>query len=113
MTKPNQNFQLKRNAILWGLAAIALSIFFCTVNNSPLVLHATLFTKVLAVCAGAVLGTVLTLIADALRRFAHPDVIFTNGGFFSLLWAKVFWKVGPQLIGLFIGVAVGVAIVLK
>jgi hypothetical protein len=109
----NQNSQLKRNAILWGIAAIMLSIVFCTVNNSPLVLRATLFTKVLAVCAGAVIGTVLTLVGDALRRFVHPDVIVTDGGFFALLWAKVFWKIGPQLIGLFIGVAVGVALVLK
>ncbi len=107
------NNQLKQSAIVWGIAAIALSIVSCTVTNSPLVLSASLFAKIAAVSAGFVAGTVCALIGDALRRAVHPDIVITNGGFFSLLWTKLFWAVGPQLIGLFIGVFFAVALVLR
>ena len=55
----------------------------------------------------------LLLIGDAIRKFAHPDAVFTGGGMLSLIWIKVFWKVGPQVIGLFIGVMLGCALVLR
>lgn len=50
--------------------------------------------------------------ADALRRFVMPDAIMTNGGFFDLLKARLFWTLGPQAIGLFIGTGVGLSLVL-
>ena len=52
-------------------------------------------------------------LGDALRRFARPSAFFTQGGFFSLIWIRVFWAIGPQVVGLVIGVFVGVALVLK
>ncbi len=105
--------QLKQSAIVWGIVAVALSIVSCTVTNSPLVLSASLFAKIVAVCAGSVAGIVLALVGDALRRAVRPDFVITNGGFFSLLGTKLFWAVGPQLIGLCIGVFVAVAMVLR
>lgn len=51
-------------------------------------------------------------IADALRRFVMPDTIITSGGFFELLKARLFWTLGPQVIGLFIGAGVGLSLVL-
>jgi hypothetical protein len=109
----NSNSQLKYFVITWGIAAIILSIVFVVFNSAPLVVRAGLFASVLAAVAGAALGTVGAVIADAIRRFAHPDMIITDGGFFSLLGAKLFWKIGPQLIGLVGGVALGIALVLK
>ena len=105
--------QLKQSAIVWGFVAIALSIVSCTVTNSPLVLSASLFEKLAAVCAGSIAGSLLALVGDALRRTVRPDFIITNGGLFSLLLTKLFWAVGPQLIGLCIGVFVAVAMVLR
>jgi len=62
---------------------------------------------------GAVLGWIGAVVGDAIRKFAHPDTVFTSGGLLSLLWIKIFWRVGPQLIGLVGGVMVGCALVLR
>mgnify|MGYP001232736212 FL=1 len=100
-------------AIGWGIAAIALAIFSVTSNTSPLVLGASTAAKVFAVIVGILLGTVGALLGDALRRFARPSAFFTQGGFFSLIWIRVFWTIGPQVIGLVIGVLLGGALVLR
>lgn len=100
-------------AIGWGIFAIALSIFMCTSNTSAMVLGASFGGKLLAVIAGSILGLVGALLGDAIRKFAHPDAVFTNGGMFQLIWNKLFWLCGPQLVGLGLGVAIGCALVLR
>ena len=97
----------------WGIAAFVVAIFMCTHNSSGMVQSAGFFLKTLAVLVGTVVGLVGALIGDALRRFAHPDAVFTNGGFFHLIWVRLFWMAGPQLIGLLIGVVVGCTFVLR
>lgn len=100
-------------AIGWGVAAVVVAVFSVTSNNSALVLGAGTGAKVLAVVLGVILGTAGALFGDALRRFARPSAVFTQGGFFSLIWIKVFWSIGPQVIGLIGGVLIGIALVLK
>lgn len=100
-------------AIGWGIAAVIFAIFSVTSNTSPIVLGAGTVAKVFAVILGVILGTAGALLGDALRRFARPSAVFTQGGFFSLIWIKVFWSVGPQVIGLIGGVLLGVTLVLK
>lgn len=107
------NSPLKQSAIVWGVTAVALSVLSCTFNNSPLVLSASLLTKILAVCAGSVTGTAFALIGDALRRAVRPDAIITSGGFFNLLGARLFWAIGPQSIGLCVGVVLAMVLVLR
>ncbi|WP_053270014.1 type 1 glutamine amidotransferase family protein [Pseudomonas chlororaphis] len=97
----------------WAIAAIVLSIISVTFNNSAMVLGAGWFAKCLAVLVGALLGWLGALAGDAIRKFAHPDAVFTNGGIFSLIWIKVFWALGPQMIGLCVGVFFGCAMVLR
>lgn len=97
----------------WGIAAFVVAVIMCTRNSSSMVQSAGFFIKTIAVLVGAVAGLVGALIGDALRRFAHPDAVFTNGGFFHLIWVRLFWMAGPQLIGLLIGVAVGCTFVLR
>ncbi len=43
------------------------------------------------------------LIGDFLRRLALPDSFFTSGGMIDILKTKLFWAIGPQVIGIFIG----------
>ena len=107
------NTQLKQSAVIWAIAALALSIVSCTLNNSAIVLSAGLLAKILAVIAGTVAGTVCALVGDALRRAVRPDMVITNGGFFGLLGTKLFWALGPQLIGLAIGVFLTITVVLR
>lgn len=97
----------------WGIASIVLAILMVTFNNSYMVLGAGFFTKFFAIVAGSVLGLIGALLGDALRRFAHPTAVFTQGGFFKLVFIKLFWLAGPQLIGLFIGVSFGPSLVLS
>ena len=42
-------------------------------------------------------------IANFLRMLAKPDFVMTNEGMTGLLKVKIFWAVGPQCIGWFIG----------
>jgi hypothetical protein len=100
-------------AIGWGIAALVIATLGCTFNNSPMVLRAGIFAKLFAVIVGTGLGLLGALIGDAIRRFAQPDFILTNGGMASLIWIRIFWKIGPQAIGLFVGVAIGCAMVLR
>tara|TARA_B100001059_G_scaffold229851_3_gene263089 strand:- start:5099 stop:5473 length:375 start_codon:yes stop_codon:yes gene_type:complete len=97
----------------WAIAAVALAIFSVTSNNSAMVLGASTFAKIIAAAAGSVLGLAGALLGDALRRFAQPDGVFTQGGMLSLIWIRVFWSIGPQVIGLVGGVFLGAALVLK
>lgn len=106
-------FSISPAVIGWGIAAAALAIFAVVFNNSAMALGAGWFAKTMAVLVGSLLGWGGALIGDAIRRFAHPDAVLTNGGILSLIWIKVFWALGPQLVGLLIGVFAGAAIVLK
>lgn len=97
----------------WGVAAAVLAILSVTFNSSPMVLGAGWFAKCMAVLVGAFLGWLGALAGNAIRKFAHPDAVFTSGGVLSLIWIKVFWALGPQLIGLCVGVFFGCAMVLR
>lgn len=112
-TEHAEGFSLSPTMIGWGLAAVVLAIVVVTVNTSPLVLGASWFTKCIAVLVGTLLGWLGALAGDAIRKFAHPDAVFTNGGILSLIWIKVFWALGPQIIGLSVGVFFGYGIVLR
>ncbi|KTT29580.1 hypothetical protein NS201_15690 [Pseudomonas oryzihabitans] len=108
-----ENTPINPATLGWGLAAIAVAIFMIVFNHSAMVLGAGFFAKCVAVAVGAVLGWLGALIGDAIRRFAQPDAVFTNGGILQLIWIKVFWALGPQVIGLFIGVSLGASLVLR
>lgn len=97
----------------WGVAALVITILALTFNNSAMVLGAGFGAKLLAFLVGSVLGWIGALIGDAIRRFAHPDAVWTSGGMTSLIWIKVFWAIGPQVIGLVSGVAAGCSMILR
>lgn len=97
----------------WGVAAAVLAIMSVSFNSSPMALGAGWFAKCLAILFGTLLGWLGALAGDAIRKFAHPDAVFTSGGILSLIWIKVFWAVGPQVLGLCVGVFFGGAMVLR
>lgn len=73
----------------WGVAAAVSAILSVTFNSSPLVLGAGWFAKCMAALVGGLLGWLGALAGDAIRKFAHPDAVFTNGGMLSLIWIDV------------------------
>jgi hypothetical protein len=97
----------------WGIAAVVFAIVCVTINNSAMVLGASFFMKCLAAIVGALTGWIGALIGDAIRKVAHPDAVYTHGGMLSLIWIKLFWAFGPQIIGLVIGGALGCGLVLR
>lgn len=99
-------------SLLWLGVAFALTLFAIMVNTSAMVLGASFLAKSFAVLVGTGLGTVGALVGNAIRKFAQPDMVFTRGGIGSLIWLKVFWAIGPQCIGLFSGVFLGIGMVL-
>lgn len=93
-------------AVGWGIVAFLVCILIVTTNQG--VVHASIFTKILAVIVGSILGLIGALIGDAIRKIARPEGVVTSGGIFNILWIKLFWALGPQCIGLFLGTVFGV-----
>ena len=108
-----RGYRVERTVVIWAGLAVVLAILMCTVNSSAMVLRAGFFLKLIAIVVGAVLGLVGAVLGDAIRKFAQPDAVFTSGGMLQLIWVKVFWRIGPQVIGLVLGVALGTSLVLK
>ena len=60
---------------------------------------------ILFIIFATIFTTIGVFIGDALRRFAMPDAFFSTG-FVDTIKQKVFWGVGPQLIGWIVGIVV-------
>lgn len=99
--------------VIWGAVALVVAIVFCTVTNSAMVLGAGYFAKLLAILVGALFGWIGAMIGDAVGRLFLPDAVFTSGGLLQLVRLKLFWKIGPQSIGVVLGVALGCVLVLR
>jgi len=104
---------LQKTAAIWAAVAFAFAILAVTRNTSAMVLGATFFGKLFGVIVGTGLGTGGAMLGDSIRRFALPDGFITDGGMGSIIKTKVFWMVGPQVIGLLIGTLVGISLVLN
>lgn len=97
----------------WGIAAVIVGFVMTFKNNSPDLLVASTFIKILGALSGTFFGFIGAMMGDAIRRFTQPDAFFTSGGMGSILKTKLFWMVGPQCIGLVIGAAIGLALVIQ
>lgn len=105
--------QNQRFLLTWGAVSFIFAALFTFNNNSAMVLMASGLLKVVAVLVGTATGTLGAWIGEAIRRYALPDGFFTDGGITSILKTKLFWAIGPQFIGMFLGMSIGAAIVLK
>ena len=103
----------QKSAFIWAVVAFIIATIMVVKNNSAMAVNAGFFLKTFAIMVGTILGFVGAMLGDAIRRFALPDGFFTPGGMGSILKTKLFWMVGPQIIGLLIGVVLGAALVLK
>lgn len=108
---PSDNPALSKSVVTWGIAAAAFSFISLTANSSPMVANASFLLKVLAFCVSTPMGLVGGLAGNEFRKFARPDMMFTSG-MASLLWQKIFWRIGPQSIGCILGCGLGSSLVL-
>lgn len=104
---------IQAEALLFTVIALVMTCTWVFVNNAPTIRSAGFFAKLFAILVGTGLGAIGGLVGNALRKFVHPDAVWTTGGFWSLLWVKVFWKMGPQTIGLLAGTFIGIALVIR
>lgn len=107
----NNESPINGTVVIWGIASVAVAIFMITFNDSGMVLRAGFMAKFFAFVVGSILGFIGAMIGDAICRFARPDAVFTQG-FSGLVFAKLFWILGPQLIGLVVGTLLGISLVL-
>lgn len=102
----------KTKWIIALLVTIAFAVLVVMVYKVPPPRPAPgLGVRVLAGLVAIPTGFIGLVIGDVLRRAVMPDAIMTSGGFFGLLKAKLFWAIGPQAVGLAIGVFGGAALV--
>lgn len=102
----------QKSAFIWAFVSFGFAIFIHVFNSSYTVTHAGFFHKCFSVIVASILGTIGAVIGDGIRRFAMPDAMLTSG-IGETIKAKLFWMVGPQLIGMAIGVFVGAGVVLR
>lgn len=84
----------------YAVLSVLISIFIIFVNDR---IRSGFFMKLVGVVVSSGAGFIGFLLGDFLRKLALPDMIFTTGGFFSLLRQRLFWMCGPQLIGIVLG----------
>ena len=85
-------------------ALICFGIYFCftlllAFSSKS---HLGFFGNLAFLLSGTVFTTIGVVIGDTFRRFVIPDAYFTTGAVDSFK-KKIFWMVGPQCIGGFIG----------
>ena len=106
--KEDQQAQACGTVFIWAILALIISIIVGANIEIP---ESTGFRRtVIVICSiifGTPLGAIGGAIGDGLRKIAHPDAIFTTGGMGSILWAKIFWAIGPQVIGTVVGTLIG------
>ena len=52
---------------------------------------------------GSIGGTIGMAIGRIVRDWVRPDFIVTGDGMKGLVKARLFWAIGPQLIGMLVG----------
>jgi len=97
--------KLKQYLFGWFVAVCIASIFCAFIFAAPHGAHIGFGLRLLGAILAIVPGFIGAMLGDMLRRFVIPDFVLTSGGFFQLLKTKLFWMIGPQLIGMFIGIA--------
>lgn len=93
--------------VVWGFLAFVLSIIMAFHKPEEAGFWVRSLLVIVSIIGGTPLGTLGALLGDFIRRLACPDMIFTSGGMGSLLKERLFWAIGPQAIGLFIGTYIG------
>lgn len=108
-TRKNSSIMLVN--IIWPIIVfIFLIISYLGYGDDPELEEVTFWKFLLLIIIVTLFTYVGAIIGDLLRRFVAPSMVFTSGGFFALLWSRIFWAIGPQVVGVFLGVWIGLGI---
>jgi len=110
MEKTDSGVERKIFVGVFGGLSLVLSIMFGYHMGSYYLAEPGFWTRAILIAIAIVTGTPLGVagatVGDAFRRAACPDQI-KEDGFLKMLQANLYWAIGPQLIGMFIGALLG------
>ena len=81
--------------IIWFAVSLVMSITIVSMTRSSLGFFRAFFFILLSI----ILGPLAAVIGNSIRKFSQPDTILVGPGIGVFILAKIFWKIGPQLIG--------------
>ena len=93
-----QEFKGNPLTIIYAVLAIGVSCFLSF--NTDMGFFGKLFLAVLM----SILGFIGVLLGDLFRKFFCPDFILTSG-LGNMIYQKLFWLAGPQIVGYLGGMA--------
>jgi len=102
----------KNYLVFYFLLTIVFSFLICFITT-PRGMDFGFWTRLLASIVSIPTGFLGALIGDGVRRFAIPDAIFTTGGMAEIIKSKLFWMCVPQLVGMFVGIAIVAGMILR
>ena len=98
---------LSKTLILYAVIAAAAALFSACVYdgkvNHRVVVQVSFWVRAGVFIAGTVGGTIGMMLGRFARDLVRPDFIITGGGMSGLVKARLFWALGPQLIGMLAG----------
>lgn len=106
----NNNKQVSGWILFYIIISIGMAGFIAIFGWGGI--RAGFIARFIAFIVGSALAYFGTIIGDWLRKIAMPDA-FWSSGMGDTLKKKLFWFIGPQVIGCFIGALFGVAIIIK
>lgn len=112
--KAEENEGCATTAVVWGIVAFIGSFIagFFLEYNQELGFGRRFLVILVSVICGTPGGLIGALIGDFIRKIAHPDMVFTfgDGGAWDMLKVKIYWAIGPQLIGVIVGCYITIGI---
>lgn len=93
---------MKERVIKHALICFGIMLLLTIMALFSRTAHIGFFGYVIMLIAGTLFTTIGVAIGDAFRRFVMPDMLLASGAY-DMLLKKIFWLIGPQAIGWFIG----------
>ena len=96
--------------IRYGVAifvAICVVVAFFIIRKAPgyISLNLSLWVELIIVISSFIFGYIGFIVGDFLRHWVMPSHFIAND-FSTLVQMKIFWKIGPQLVGMITGGAI-------
>jgi hypothetical protein len=81
--------------ITWFVVSLVFSITIVTMTTGTFGFFRPFFFILLSI----ILAPLAAVLGNAIRKFSQPDTVVAGPGIGTYILTKLFWKIGPQLIG--------------
>ena len=90
-------------AVVSVIAAFIHAYTYDGIVSQRVVIQVTFWVRAGMFITGSIGGTIGMAIGRIVRDWVRPDFIVTGDGMKGLVKARLFWAIGPQLIGMLVG----------